>query len=258
MNLLKKKTNRFAVVAGLAGLLLPLASNAQAGSPITLDVCHLVPESGAEAQYQIEVVGSDGSKHALQSAAPTTTKAKSTRAAAAALKPGVRYEIKIRPKKKGVASGKAPAVECVAAGLEVTLADAPEAEPTAEHLFGLMTRNPTAVLELQAHTDHRGYPDRNKKALKKGDSAIHSLAENLIAMGIPAERIKVSKPTPPPAVSAHQKNRRTEFKVLNFDYKPSNRFGVSDSAVAATAKRKKRRRPSSDIIIINIYESDSD
>lgn len=109
-------------------------------------------------------------------------------------------------------------------------------------LYATLVQNPTIAIELQAHTDHRGSASYNRKL---SQARAQSCVDYLHSRGIPMERLTAKgygedKPRPglePAAISkmktkqeqeaAHQKNRRTEFIVLNFDYKPANNFGVT-------------------------------
>lgn len=111
-----------------------------------------------------------------------------------------------------------------------------------DFLFQTLIENPTINVELQAHTDHRGSASYNRKL---SQARAQSCVDYLISKGIPAERIQAKgfgedKPRTglePDAIAklktkqeqeaAHQKNRRTEFSVLNFDHKPANAYGVA-------------------------------
>lgn len=109
-------------------------------------------------------------------------------------------------------------------------------------LYETLIQNPTIIIELQAHTDHRGSATYNRKL---SQARAQSCVEYLISKGIPAERLTAKgygedKPragltpadiskmkTKEEQEAAHQKNRRTEFIVLSFDYKPLNNYGVA-------------------------------
>ena len=107
-----------------------------------------------------------------------------------------------------------------------------------DFLYSTLTDNPTIVIELQAHTDCRGGDDYNQKLSQR---RAQSCVDYLISKGIPAERMKAvgygeAKPkmigleceaiadlsTSEEQEAAHQKNRRTQFIVLNFDYVPKD------------------------------------
>ena len=109
-------------------------------------------------------------------------------------------------------------------------------------LFRTLIENPTINIELQAHTDHRGSASANDKL---SQARAQSCVDFLVSLGIPIERMQArgygeNKPraglapadiekmkTKEEREAAHQKNRRTEFTVLNFDYAPANTYGVS-------------------------------
>ena len=103
-----------------------------------------------------------------------------------------------------------------------------------DFLYTTLTDNPSIVIELQAHTDCRGGDDYNQKLSQR---RAQSCVDYLISKGIPTERMKAVgygevKPkmeglecdaisdlsTAEEQEAAHQKNRRTQFIVLNFDY----------------------------------------
>ena len=103
-----------------------------------------------------------------------------------------------------------------------------------DFLYTTLIDNPTIVIELQAHTDCRGGDDYNQELSQR---RAQSCVDYLISKGIPAERMKavgygetiprmkalecdeISKlSTNEEQEAAHQKNRRTQFIVLNFDY----------------------------------------
>ncbi len=104
-------------------------------------------------------------------------------------------------------------------------------------LYQTLIDNPTIIIELQAHTDCRGSDDYN---MKLSQARAESCVQYLMSKGIPAERMvaKGMGETVPRAVglecetikqmktkeeqeAAHQRNRRTQFRVLSYDYKPS-------------------------------------
>ncbi len=114
-----------------------------------------------------------------------------------------------------------------------------------DYLFKTLTDNPTIVIELQAHTDSRGSASYNQRLSQK---RAQSCVDYLVSKGIPSERmvpkgygeskvritdaeIKKLK-TKQEQEAAHQKNRRTEFAVLNFDYVPKAEGGSDGSSDA--------------------------
>lgn len=105
-----------------------------------------------------------------------------------------------------------------------------------DYLYSTLTENPTIIIELQAHTDCRGKDAYNKKLSQR---RAQSCVDYLVTKGIPKERmVPVGKGEEEPRAkglecntistlstkeekeAAHQKNRRTQFKVLSFDYQP--------------------------------------
>ena len=107
-----------------------------------------------------------------------------------------------------------------------------------DFLYNTLIDNPTIVIELQAHTDCRGGNDYNQKLSQR---RAQSCVDYLISKGISGDRMKAvgygeDKPkmkglecdaisslsTQEEQEAAHQKNRRTQFIVLNFDYVPKD------------------------------------
>ena len=103
-----------------------------------------------------------------------------------------------------------------------------------DYLYNTLIDNPTIVIELQAHTDCRGGDDYNQKLSQR---RAQSCVDYLISKGIPGDRMKAvgygeanpkmeglecdaisNLSTQEEQEAAHQKNRRTQFIVLNFDY----------------------------------------
>lgn len=104
-----------------------------------------------------------------------------------------------------------------------------------DYLYNVLVDNPTIIIELQAHTDSRG---NNAYNLDLSQRRAESCVEYLKSKGIPAERmvpkgygesrLRISDNqiaqlgTEEEKEAAHQKNRRTEFTVLSFDYVPKD------------------------------------
>ena len=109
----------------------------------------------------------------------------------------------------------------------------PNSKDSLDYLYQVLIDNPTIIIELQAHTDSRGSDDANMTLSQK---RAQSCVDYLISKGIPQERmvpkgygetrLKVTDDqinamaTNAEKEAAHQKNRRTEFSVLSFDYVP--------------------------------------
>ncbi len=110
-------------------------------------------------------------------------------------------------------------------------------EDSLDYLYNTLIENPSIVIELQAHTDCRGSDKYNKSLSQKRAQAC---VDYLVSKGIPSDRMVPAGygETTPRATglecatiekmatkeeseAAHQKNRRTQFRVLSFDYKPS-------------------------------------
>ena len=110
-------------------------------------------------------------------------------------------------------------------------------EDSLDYLFRTLNENPSIVIELQSHTDCRGSDSYNQKLSQK---RAQSCVDYLVSKNIPADRMvpvgygekqprgpkfecgEIDKlPTEEEQEAAHQKNRRTQFRVLSFDYKPS-------------------------------------
>ena len=104
-----------------------------------------------------------------------------------------------------------------------------------DFLYNTLVDNPTIIIELQAHTDTRGGDSYN---LDLSQRRAQSCVDYLISKGVPRERMVAKgygkrKPrisdqqiaamaSEEEREAAHQKNRRTEFSVLSFDYVPED------------------------------------
>jgi len=102
-----------------------------------------------------------------------------------------------------------------------------------DYLFNILVDNPTIVIELQAHTDSRASDEYN---ISLSQRRAQSCIDYLISKGIDSERLKsrgygetrlrisdtqiAQMATEAEKEAAHQKNRRTEFTVISFDYVP--------------------------------------
>ncbi len=120
---------------------------------------------------------------------------------------------------------------------ELLVNEKTNAKDSLDYLYKTLTENPTIVIELQAHTDCRGSDSYNMKLSQRRSQ---SCVDYLISKGIPADRMvpRGYGETTPRAEglecktidkmatkeeqeAAHQRNRRTQFRVLSFDYKPA-------------------------------------
>ena len=99
----------------------------------------------------------------------------------------------------------------------------PEAEPDLKMLLAFMNNNPDAIVELSSHTDARG---EDKYNLTLSQKRAQSAVNWLVAHGVNQNKIKPvgygeTKPVNNCTNNVkcteeqHQKNRRTEFRVLN-------------------------------------------
>ncbi len=109
----------------------------------------------------------------------------------------------------------------------------PESKDSLDYLYNILVDNETIIIELSAHTDSR---DTDAKNLKLSQNRANSCVEYLVSKGIPSgrmkpvgygeRRLKISDAeiaklsTKQEKEDAHQKNRRVEFEVLNFDWVP--------------------------------------
>jgi len=117
-------------------------------------------------------------------------------------------------------------------------------------LYRLLTDNPTMVIELGSHTDCRGNDKYNKDlSQRRAQACVDYLVKE---KGIPRERIVAkgygeSSPFHLDSTTVltekwinaqpkdkqefyHQMNRRTVFRVLNYDYRPKGQTGNQEKA----------------------------
>jgi outer membrane protein OmpA-like peptidoglycan-associated protein len=112
----------------------------------------------------------------------------------------------------------------------------PESKDSLNFLYQTLIDNPSIVIELQAHTDSRG---NNAKNQILSDARAKSCVDYLnIEKKIPLERLKskgwgetkllvkddvINKAkTKEEKEALHQKNRRTVFRIVNWDYVDPN------------------------------------
>lgn len=100
------------------------------------------------------------------------------------------------------------------------------------YLVDLLDRNENLVIQLEAHTDSRGSSPANKKLSQdRAETCVNYLVEK----GIASERMvpvgygedallvsdaEINRLPESERERAHQRNRRTVFKIIRFDYKP--------------------------------------
>jgi peptidoglycan-associated lipoprotein len=104
-------------------------------------------------------------------------------------------------------------------------------------LYQLLTDHPNVIIEIQGHSDCTEKDFDKKLSQKRAQVCV----DYLVSKGIPQERLvakgygveipriynldceSIKKlPTKEEQEIAHQKNRRVQFRVLSFDYKPTD------------------------------------
>ncbi len=112
----------------------------------------------------------------------------------------------------------------------------PNSKDSLNYLFNILKDNPTIIVELNAHTDSRGKLDKNMKLSQdRAQSCVDYLvkekgiaAARLSAKGFGPTQLLISDAeiakakTKEEKEALHQKNRRTTFRVLSFDYVDPN------------------------------------
>jgi peptidoglycan-associated lipoprotein len=109
----------------------------------------------------------------------------------------------------------------------------PESKDSLNYLYQVLVDNPTIIIELAAHTDSRGSRSANQTL---SENRAKSCVEYLASKGIPSERMQakgygenklrisdaeINALPSDEREAAHQKNRRTVFRVLSWDYVPN-------------------------------------
>ncbi|MBL8003115.1 MAG: OmpA family protein [Flavobacteriales bacterium] len=105
-----------------------------------------------------------------------------------------------------------------------------------ETLYNTLLENPTIIIELRSHTDSRNTRTYKGGNMELSQKRAQSCVNYLVTKGIdPVRMVPVGKGATEPLVTdeqiakmgtkeekeaAHQRNRRTDFKVLSFDYVP--------------------------------------
>lgn len=128
-----------------------------------------------------------------------------------------------------------PEVQYAFAKAELLVNDDVNSKDSLDFLYSTLIDNPTIIIELQAHTDSRG---TNSANLTLSQRRAQSCVDYLESKGIPIERMVAkgygeTKPkitdkqisamkTEEEKEAGHQKNRRTEFTVISFDYVPQD------------------------------------
>ena len=96
-----------------------------------------------------------------------------------------------------------------------------------------MERNENLIIQLEAHTDSRGTASANKSlSQRRAETCVDYLkekgvvAERMVPVGFGEDVLLVSdaeiaRLPKSDQERAHQRNRRTVFKIVAFDYKPA-------------------------------------
>lgn len=135
--------------------------------------------------------------------------------------------------------------------------DSVNSKDSLNFLYDIMIENPTIIVQLRSHTDCRGSAPFNRDlAQRRADSCVYYLVEE---KGIARDRIipkgmgedepltiyNVDEngdstevvlecdyikglPTEAEREAAHQRNRRTDFKILSWDYVPKEEDGTKE------------------------------
>lgn len=128
-----------------------------------------------------------------------------------------------------------PEVRYAFAKSELLVNNEVNSKDSLDFLYQTLVDNPTIIIELQAHTDSRGSDKDNMKLSQaRAQSCVNYLeskgipAARMVAKGYGETRLRISDAqiakmkTEEEKEAAHQKNRRTEFSVLSFDYIPKD------------------------------------
>ena len=126
-----------------------------------------------------------------------------------------------------------PLVQYEFAKADLVVNEVTNSKDSLDYLVDLLERNPTFVISLEAHTDTRGGVKANDLlSQKRAETCVNYLVER----GIERARLQpVGRGESMPLISdadiaalateelreeAHQKNRRTVFRITSFDYVP--------------------------------------
>lgn len=110
-------------------------------------------------------------------------------------------------------------------------------------LYKTLTDNPTIIIELRSHTDSRGTGPYNQDlSQRRAESCVRYLVDEkgvdpvrLQPKGVGENELRISDaviaklPTKEEKEAAHQKNRRTDFKVTSWDYVPPDSEETGDA-----------------------------
>ena len=102
------------------------------------------------------------------------------------------------------------------------------------YLVDVLERNENLVIQLEAHTDSRGTNSSNKTlSQRRAETCVNFLldqgiaSERLVPLGLGEDKLiitdaQISKLPQDEREAAHQINRRTVFKIVRFDFIPSD------------------------------------
>ncbi len=100
------------------------------------------------------------------------------------------------------------------------------------YLVDLLERNENLVIQLEAHTDSRGSSSANKTlSQERAETCVNYLkdkgiaSERMVPVGYGEDALlitdaEINRLPEAERERAHQRNRRTVFKIIRFDYKP--------------------------------------
>ncbi len=121
-----------------------------------------------------------------------------------------------------------------------------------DYLYRVLKENPKIKIELQAHTDARADDEYNKKlSQRRAETCVEYLMERGIdsarmvpkGYGETEPRIPMSEiekmPTEEEKEAAHQKNRRTVFKVIHQNYVPEEKEGEGEQEKEGEGEKDK-------------------
>ena len=116
---------------------------------------------------------------------------------------------------------------------ELLINDEVNSADSLDFLLDLLVRNENLVIQLEAHTDSRGTDSANKKlSQKRAETCVNFLldkglsADRLVPFGHGEEMLiitdaQIAKLPASEREDAHQVNRRTVFRIIRFDYVPT-------------------------------------
>jgi peptidoglycan-associated lipoprotein len=118
---------------------------------------------------------------------------------------------------------------------ELLINDVVNSADSLDFLLDLLVRNENLVIQLEAHTDSRGSVSANKKlSQKRAETCVNFLlnkgisADRLVPFGHGEEMLitsdaEIAKLPASEREDAHQVNRRTVFRIIRFDYVPTEK-----------------------------------